>query len=497
MSLPTQSRADIEKRILAYFRTAFPGFPLDTKKFLGRTARASANTIWGFQGALEQVEVDIVPSAQTSDDVLSAWAVLLGLPDGAGGFGRAVPSAASGGVATLTGVKGTVYPLNAIATAEDGTTQILLTSSVTIPGGPPGLGSITGNFDALTTGTVGNLPVGSILTWQSPPAGADPTFTLTSPLGGGVDLESNSSVFSRIVSRLQNPPRGGVSEDYHIWAQEAAGVVGVYVYPKRSGTGTVDVVITTGGSGQGRIPSITIVANAQAIIDSLRPAGAEAVTVYAPSMPNANGHVIKVRVVPENINNKFDWDDTSGPFSVNTYTPGAPAKLKLNTIAPDSLKNAINNFIASTGLKPRLQVISTGSVINVPVGCVAFVDSGGKTELTLETLPPAWVPPTPTDAVYAFGPAVTPIATGILFLIDSLGPSKVSGYADTFITWDSKLTISAIIGVAQDALGSDGSVLISEVPVGGATIDNVVADIEGTDTSIPELLYAKHIIVTQ
>lgn len=497
MSLPTKTLDAIIKRVLAHFRTSFRGWPLGTEAFLGRSARAVGLSTWQLHGALEQIDADIVPSAQSSDDILSAWAEELGLPDGEGGYGRSKPVAASGGVGLLTGIQGTVYPLGAVATAEDGTTQIQLTAVATIPGSPPGLGSVSGSFTAITKGTVGNLPVGSKLTWETVPSGADPTFELTSALGYGLDTEDNSQVFSRIVARLQAPPRGGITEDYHLWAQTVPGVTNVYVFPKRSGTGTVDVVITVGGTGQARLPSAGTLALVEEAINNERPVGAEAIQVMAPLAPDANGHVVKVRVVPFSDDYEFDWDDTAASYTVDTYTAGAPATLKLNTLAPQSLKTAIDTYLLGAGTAPRLQVISTGSVINEPIRAVAYSDGGGQTTLTLETLPDDWVPPTAGDLVFAYGPVVETIAGEILVSVDALGPSRACGFADEILPWDDKITISGIIAAAQNAVASDGSSLIEEVPVGGATIDGVVADVQGEDQGTPELLWLEHIIITQ
>lgn len=498
MALPTKTLDDLVRRGVAYFRTSFPGFPMGPKKFLGRTARAVALATWGLQKSIEQVDLDIVPSAQSSTDALSTWAFTLGLPDGAGGFGRLLPTVSSGGGATLTGVKGTIYANGLVAVAEDGTTEVGLSGLTTIPGVPPGLGSVPAVFVSITKGTVANLPIGTVFTWQSPPAGADPTFTLTAPLQGAVDSEDNPSVYARIVSRLQTPPRGGVSEDYRLWVQ-VEGVSKAYVYPRREGTGTVDTVIATAGTGQARRPSAGVVAAAQASVDEQRPVAVETARVLAPLMPNGAGHLARVQVKTSIAKYAFDWNDTvGGPFTVAVYASGPPAKITLNTTMPASLKAAVDAFIAGTALKPRLQVLSTGSVINTPIGVVNYDVT--QTILELESVPATWVAPVFGDAVYAYGPVVATIAAGIQAVVDALGPSRASGFGDDLSPWTDKLTISSLIAVAENAIDTDGTELISEVPPGLATIDGVAADITGTDTgppAAPELLYLSHVAVTQ
>jgi len=498
MSIPTRSFDQVLRRTLANFRTSFPGWPLGSKRFLGRSARAVALTAWGGQKHAEDLDRDIVPSRDSSDDALSAWAEELGLPDGQGGYGRLKATTASGGEATLTGEKGTSYPNGALATAEDGTTIVQLDGVVAISGSPPGFGSVTGKFVAVTTGMAGNLPVGTVLSWQNPPAGADETFTLTSPLEGAIDLEDNPRVYARIVSALQDPRRGGSASDYRFWSEEG-GAYAAFIYPKRDGTGTVDVVVVMAGSGQARAPSQDRLDEIADIILAAHPAGIETVNVYAPNMPNDAGHVVRVRVTPFASKYAFDWDSGASGYSVDTYTAGAPATLKLNTLAPASLKAAIDAYVGLTSPSaPRLQVLSTGSVINAPIRAVAWSDGGGKTTLTLETVPTGWVAPTAGDAIYAYGPVVATIAAGELALCDALGPSRVSGYGDDLVPWSDELTISGIIQVAENAIDSDGAKLIAEVLEGGATIDGSAADVTGSDNTDdpPELLYLSHIAVT-
>src|SRR5581483_5447681 len=275
-TIPTRTLEDWRRRALGYVRSAFPGKPLGDKKFLGRMSRLVQKLGWVLHKAVEDLAEDIVPNPKTSFDNLVQWAENLGLPDGSGvegAFGALVPQIATGGEATLTGAAGTVYADELVATAEDGVTEIQLDGSVTIPG-PSGFGSITGKFKASVGGSAGNLPVGTVCSWQNPPPGADPTFTLTEPLEDGTDTEEPADLFTRLQERGQTPPRGGADPDYRKWALEVAEVE-TYVYDGRSGTGTVDLVITQAGSGSGRKPSLQTQADIQTHIDSVRPVGAE------------------------------------------------------------------------------------------------------------------------------------------------------------------------------------------------------------------------------
>jgi hypothetical protein len=340
-----------------------------------------------------------------------------------------------------------------------------------------------------------------LASWATSPSapsapGADPSFTLTAALGGGNDAEDNPSVYGRILSRLQTPPRGGVAEDFRLWAGSVAGIVGVYVYPRRGGTGTVDLLITAGGQGQDRRPTAAQQVEAQTVVDTLRPVGADQANVLIPYMPDGAGHIVRVRVKPSSAKYNFDWDDTTVPaLTVLSYNPTPPAKLTLSFAPPASLVNAVTNYLAGASPKPpRLQVLSTGTVTNGPIGVVLITGS----VLTLETPPFDWVLPTAGDAVYAYGPVVATIAADIQTYVDALGPSRVSNYGDALTPWNDTLAISGLIAIAQTAVDVDGTPFVREVPPGQATIDGVPLDVQGSDSSgnPPELLYVKHIAVT-
>lgn len=496
MALPTKTLAEVLRRAQAYFRTSFPGYPLGVKKFLGRMSRAMGLLYWDVQKAAERADIDSIPSVKMSKERLTEWANLGGLPNGKGDYGRLEPTVATGGVATLTGVKGTSYAADLTATAEDGSTQVKLTGTVAIPGSGTGFGLVTGQFEAVTKGTAGNLPIGTVCTWDAAPSGADPTFTLTSALEGAIDEEDNPSTFGRFQTRMQTPPRGGTAEDYRLWAQ-AAGASDVYIYPKRSGTGSVDILIAVKGKGQARgTGAAAIQSTVQAALAEKRPTAVDGATVLVPSMPNGNGHAIRVRVKPLLSRNEFDWDDEGLNLTVASYTAGPPAQLQLSASIPQTLLDAIDAYKNNLGEAPRIQVISTGVAVNVPIKAVDY--SGGDT-LTLETPTSEWVAPTTGDAVFAYGPVVKTIAEGIEAAVDSLGPSRASGFGDALSPWLDTLSVSRLIGIAEAAVDSDGSRMIEEVLEDGATIDGDTSDVTGSDITAdpPEMLWAKSIAVTR
>lgn len=498
MAIPTKPYATVQQNVTSAFRVRFPGKALGPTRFLGKQASAVGMALYGIQKAIEDADKDGVPTSEMSSDALDSWANTLGLDNGDGGYGRHVAIAATGGAATLTGTKGTAYIAGTLATAEDGTTQIELVANVTIAGAAPGTGSVAGTFVAVTAGAAGNLEAGTVCTWESPPAGADSTFTLTTGLSGGEDTETNAALLGRIQNRLRNPPKGGTANDYRTWAESQDGVDRAYVYPLRSGTGTVDVVIAKDGENSARVPPGATQTAVQDYINEVRPVTVNAAAVRL--VDTTSGVTVRVRVDPASDAYDFDWIDTAG-FTVAAWAAGPPAVLTLSADAPASLVAAIDDYLAGTATAPRIQIrVTNGSVSPVQVRAVNYGGAGNR-QLTLENpLPDDFtVTPTNGDVVYAGGPVVDTICADLQELVDSLGPSRASGYADPNDAWNDTLSISGLIDAAMDSVDTDGTRLIKSVLVNGATINAVEADFTGSDNlgTAPQIVVAKWINVTQ
>ena len=89
-------------------------------------------------------------------------------------------------------------------------------------------------------------------------------------------------------------------------------------------------------------------------------------------MPGANGLAIRARLKPSASRYNFDWIDTAASYTVDTYAATSPATVKLNTLAPATLKAAIDAYNAGAGGAPRLQILASvgGTTVPVPVPTV-------------------------------------------------------------------------------------------------------------------------------
>lgn len=475
-----------QSQVKANFRVRLPGKDDHDESWIGKVSRCIAMAIWGFNQAAVGIDNDAVPSTKTSDVGMDNWGFAVGIPNGAGGYGRLGATTASGGIAPCTGGGATIWPDQSLLFAPDGVTVIKLVGQV-------GPGPGTGSFVAVTPGTVGNIGVGSQLTWQSPPSGSDPTVTLSTALGGAIDIETTPQEFTRVQTRMQKPPKGGAEADYATWALAAnAGVARGYPYPLRGGMSTVHMVITVPGSGQARIPSGTVQTNVTNYITGTpssqgqRPVTVDGYRTLVPYMPNANALAIKLRMVPFAQKYNFNWASGGTPLLVSSWNPGT-LQLTLQAAAPQSLITAIQG-----GNQPSIQIFTSGQVIPTQVKITAIDNT--NTILTLAVAPP--VPPVNGDNVYPGGPMVSAITGAILNYINGLGPSRASGYADPTDPWEDTCAVARLEQIALSQTDTDGITRFASNVVTPATINGASQDRQATDTlSGIELLYAGSIVV--
>lgn len=525
MPLVTKSLPDLIALCLGFFRAQFPGKDSSDASYFGQVSKALAMILLEGQNALLQVDQDWPPSGaqytpgrQSSSAALDQAAVLLGLPNGAGGYGRRLASISSGGAGTLFAPAGTVYADGLVLSDPTGQVQVQLSGSVTIPALAS---SAPGAFISITTGIAANLPLGTTLTFQSPPPGAQPTVDLDiSPLTGAEDQELDAALLARIYDRLQNPRTGGRSSDWKQWLSSVQAIKQIYVYPKRSGTGSVDVVIMVGGTGEARTPSLPIQAQAVAAINVYRPVCSQA-NVLLPYFPSGRNLTIRSLAYPSL--DKYAWDWVSGAgnlgYAVTAFTPGSPAVLQIAgdiTVLSPTLAAKI-----TLNAKPRMLVCSTaGPPVPLQVPIIGYqVVAGPFTNFELDTLPDGWVDPVVNDRVAPGGPlavnqldaTVGPIhksaAQRVLEYVDSLGPSRQSGYADDQYYWDDTVRIDDIKATLIGTLDLDGTPMVKTT--GNSPLSDTLIQVgsgipaaldfrtlDATPGQSPEVAQTKMIIVT-
>ena len=184
-------------------------------------------------------------------------------------------STPSTGTITFSGAVGSPVPVGTVV-ASAGGVSLVATAAGTIALG----GTVAVAYQAVVSGTVGNLAAGTALTLSSAPAGIVATATISTANLDGTDTETQQAYLGRVQYRLKNPPQGGSEADYYIWATNVPGCGTAFIYGQRTLANSVDIVIL---DANGNLPTVGLIAAVQATIDAKRPVGANHSIVSAPS----------------------------------------------------------------------------------------------------------------------------------------------------------------------------------------------------------------------
>lgn len=269
MSFAVPDLATLIDRIAGDIQSRLPGTDARLRRnlltVLGRAEAGAAKGLYGHQAWIaRQIIVDTAESAW-----LERWASVWGIV-------RKAASAATGS-ATFTGTVGATLPAGTLVARSDGA-EFAVDADAAVGAD----GTVSAALTAQTPGAAGDTDANSTLALVSPVAGIDPDATVdAAAIGGGADLETDAALRARLLSRIQQPPRGGANGDYENWALAVAGVTRVWVTANELGLGTVVVRFVTDDAPGGLIPDAATVQAVADYIDPLRPITAD-VTVLAP-----------------------------------------------------------------------------------------------------------------------------------------------------------------------------------------------------------------------
>ena len=231
-SRPTLSQ--LQTQVAGDIQSSLPGTdPLLQFSNLGIMGSVQAMLAYLHYGYLDWIAQQSVPFTAT-DEYLEAWAALKGVT-------REAATQATGSV-TFTGTNGTVLNAGATVVRGDGT-QYLTTSS-----GIVASGTVTVTAQAVSdptglTGAFGNCAAATVMTLGSVVPGITSSGVAATAFTGGADLESDTSLRSRMLLAYQNPPHGGDASDYVNWALAVPGVTRAWCVPHGYGAGTVLVFV--------------------------------------------------------------------------------------------------------------------------------------------------------------------------------------------------------------------------------------------------------------
>jgi uncharacterized phage protein gp47/JayE len=194
-----------------------------------------------------------------------------------GTTGRKLATLAQGSV-TLTGLGGTVVPMSTRLIANTGVEYETRQLTVLQTDAP-----IPVDVRALDAGFAGNLDPGTIISVSINIPGLDSAATVVA-MDGGTDDETDDELRYRVLARIRQPPQGGASHDYVVWALAVPGCTRAWVSPLEMGIGTITVRVLfddlrADDDGWPHLIDLETVTN---YIDTVRPVAVKDFWVLAP-----------------------------------------------------------------------------------------------------------------------------------------------------------------------------------------------------------------------
>ncbi len=200
------------------------------KSVLRTLAYAQAGMSYEHYGYLDWIAQQAVPWTAT-DEFLDAWAALKGVYREA--------ATATVGTVTLAGpASGVTFPSGGTITRSDGT---LFT--ITAGGTTGSNDQVTVTITAQTAGSAGNFDSGTSFTLSTPIEGFQSQSVASAQTTAGTDVETDSSLRTRMLAAYAAPPQGGDRQDYIEWALAVPGVTRAWIAPLGMGAGTVNLYV--------------------------------------------------------------------------------------------------------------------------------------------------------------------------------------------------------------------------------------------------------------
>ena len=193
----------LDQRLVEGVESRLPGTdPRLRRSYVGALSRSLAGAHHELYGFLAYIALQAFPDTAESAE-LERWSEIWGVTRS--------PAVRATGSITVTGTNGTVIP--AATVWRSGTVDYRSTAEFTIAGG-----MVTVTIEAVIAGAAGNAADGTKMSLVSPIAGAVSEAAADGALTRGSGDESDEALRSRLLLRIQDPPRGGTSSDYEFWA---------------------------------------------------------------------------------------------------------------------------------------------------------------------------------------------------------------------------------------------------------------------------------------
>ncbi len=379
---------DLTDALVAYFSNLLPTKNVSRNSDNWKRLRALAAGIADLHAHIDAVYRDALPDT-AKGDALDRWGALLELPR------KGATPASAENAGKIRGTNGSTWSTSNTLVHKSGRTYRPTTSGTMGASGEALVGIV-----AISTGSSTRLAAGEVLTWSSTPSGLESEVELQLALSsGGDDAEPDGPYRTRVLARMAQPAAGGNVSDWRNWALESSDAIAeAYVYPNRSGVGSVDVAALKAGSGTTRLLDATERSALLTALDAERPvsAAARVIEVVTETLD------VEVAILPESaVRFTRDWDDSTPPV-VSTWN-ATTRVLTFSGSRPASI--AVGDRLVVDGTSGEELIVESLSSSNG----VVLVDAKSQT-------------PVATALVYSGGPVIAPARQALLDLINNLGP---------------------------------------------------------------------------
>lgn len=425
MSYPIPTLDEQHRRILDLRRALLPGADVSEGGGFYRDDRVIALAIGDLHEHLDAVDRDSSPLT-AEGPALDRWGAIVGVPR------KGATTSARSGALQVRGTPASPITEGTALTTRGSGVRIEIAATLAIGAD----GTALADVRSIDKGTSANLPAGTTLDFDSPPAGVNQAAKLVLAMKDAVDQERDGAYRDRVVNRFQQPPQGGNPNDWVQWALLVAGVDAAYALRARNGRGTVDLVGLRNGMGAIRALPSAVRDEIASTVEALRPLSA-AYRVLETTPETVSAEVLLTPLGSADFT--FDWDDSAGlavgAYDSNTRTVTTSSNL------PDSL-SAGDRIVF--GLDGRVFLVA--AILSSTQFTLGVID---EEDLSFE--------PTATDAIYAGGPLTAPVRAAILDGysaadgtpipgVNQLGPAnedaKYGGWIDT--VEDARLAAAAL-----------------------------------------------------
>ena len=361
---PTLSQ--LQKRVETDIKGGLGVTTVLRRSFIGVISRALAGLAHLLFGQLDFYSKQVFPDT-AEVEFLDRWSQLWGVIRNEATFAELNITINFTGAGSV--------PVNSIFQRSDGA-QYQLAAEVTALIA----GNLAGVVVAIESGDDGNLADGEIISLLSPISNVTSDAAIASTSIEGEDRESDESLRSRLVNRLQLPPLGGSANDYVQTALGVAGVTRAWVIPLNRGVGTVDVTFVEDAETP-IIPSAPKVAEVQAAIDVFKPVTADSI-VFAPTEAAAD---LSITIKPNSASVQdaitAELKDLMAREAAPAGAYKSPSENHTGTIKLSDIRTAIG---IAVGLDDYvITAINGGAVVNITPLTGEIVTLGTITWATL------------------------------------------------------------------------------------------------------------------